>query len=150
MVVVGNSTMRDLFFRQNVYSIGQTPYRSITEIEMAEGKRTTTSLEQSGLRSLLPIHPRARVYGAPIISGMWARTLQPACWPLTWRMNAADRDHGHRHEHGADCRQQGPDLAASCPAGPAFEGGAITCGMPALEGRLRKSRLRTIGSFRLG
>ena len=25
MVVVGNSTMRDLFFRQNVYSIGQTP-----------------------------------------------------------------------------------------------------------------------------
>ena len=39
MVVVGNSTMRDLFFRQNVYSIGQNPYRSITEIEMAEGKR---------------------------------------------------------------------------------------------------------------
>src|SRR5204862_5504912 len=30
MVVVGNSTMRDIFFRQNVYSIGQTPYRSIT------------------------------------------------------------------------------------------------------------------------
>ena len=69
MVVVGNSTMRDLFFRQNVYSIGQTPYRSITEIEMAEGKRTTTSLSQTGLRSLLPIHPKARVYGAPIISG---------------------------------------------------------------------------------
>ena len=43
MVVVGNSTMRDLFFRQNVYSIGQTPYRSITEIEMAEGKRDTTT-----------------------------------------------------------------------------------------------------------
>ncbi|HVT98681.1 MAG TPA: 2Fe-2S iron-sulfur cluster-binding protein, partial [Acidobacteriaceae bacterium] len=69
MVVVGNSTMRDLFFRQNVYSIGQTPYRSITEIEMEEGKRSTTSLEQSGLRSLLPIHPKARVWGAPIISG---------------------------------------------------------------------------------
>jgi uncharacterized 2Fe-2S/4Fe-4S cluster protein (DUF4445 family) len=69
MVVVGNSTMRDLFFRQSVYSIGQTPYRSITEIEMAEGKRTTTSLVQSGLRSLLPIHPKARVYGAPTISG---------------------------------------------------------------------------------
>jgi uncharacterized 2Fe-2S/4Fe-4S cluster protein (DUF4445 family) len=39
VVVVGNSTMRDLFFRQNVYSIGQNPYRSITEIEMAEGRR---------------------------------------------------------------------------------------------------------------
>src|SRR5205085_11452803 len=44
IVVVGNSTMRDLFFRQSVWSIGQSPYRSITEIEMAEGKRTTTSL----------------------------------------------------------------------------------------------------------
>ena len=37
VVVVGNSTMRDLFFRQNVYTIGQNPYRSITEIEMAAG-----------------------------------------------------------------------------------------------------------------
>jgi uncharacterized 2Fe-2S/4Fe-4S cluster protein (DUF4445 family) len=37
MVVVGNSTMRDLFFRQSVYSIGQNPYQSITEIEMAQG-----------------------------------------------------------------------------------------------------------------
>src|SRR5215471_1158467 len=69
MIVVGNSTMRDLFFRQSVYSIGQNPYRSITEIEMAEGKRTTTSLTTTGRRSLLPIHPNARVYGLPIISG---------------------------------------------------------------------------------
>ncbi len=27
-------------------------------------------------------------------------------------------------------------LAASCPAGPAFEGGAISCGMPALDGAI--------------
>ncbi len=69
MVVVGNSTMRDLFFWQSVYSIGQSPYQSITEIEMAEGKRASTSLTQTGQHSLLPIHPKARVYGAPIISG---------------------------------------------------------------------------------
>src|SRR4029450_11394689 len=68
-VVVGNSTMRDIFFRQSVYSIGQNPYRSITEIEMAEGKRTTTSLVETGRRCLLPVHPNARVYGLPIISG---------------------------------------------------------------------------------
>src|SRR5688500_9290334 len=48
MVVVGNSTMRDLFFRQNVYSIGQNPYRSITEIDMQEGRRTSTSLATTG------------------------------------------------------------------------------------------------------
>src|SRR6185312_5788297 len=47
VVVVGNSTMRDLFFRQDVYPIGQTPYRSITELERDEGKRTTTSLTQT-------------------------------------------------------------------------------------------------------
>ncbi len=69
MVVVGNSTMRDLFFRQSVYSIGQSPYQSITEIEMAEGKRATTSLIETGRRCLLPIHPQARVYGRPVISG---------------------------------------------------------------------------------
>ena len=69
MVVAGNSTMRDLFFRLNVYSIGQSPYRSITELEMAEGRRTTTSLAESGQKLLLPLHPQARVYGLPIISG---------------------------------------------------------------------------------
>ena len=69
VVVVGNSTMRDLFFRQSVYSIGQSPYQSITELDLAAGKRTTTSLVETGRRCLLPIHPRARVYGAPIISG---------------------------------------------------------------------------------
>ena len=29
-------------------------------------------------------------------------------------------------------------LAASCPAGPAFEGGAIACGMPALDGAIEE------------
>src|SRR5688500_11660239 len=61
MVVVGNSTMRDMFFRLDVYSIGQTPYRSITEIEIADGKRSTTSVTMTGRHALLPINPKARV-----------------------------------------------------------------------------------------
>ena len=69
MIVVGNSTMRDLFFGKSVYTIGQNPYRSITEIERSEGKRTSTSLTSTGRQCLLPIHPRARVYGAPVLSG---------------------------------------------------------------------------------
>jgi uncharacterized 2Fe-2S/4Fe-4S cluster protein (DUF4445 family) len=149
MVVVGNSTMRDLFFRQNVYSIGQTPYRSITEIEMAEGKRTTTSLEQSGLRSLLPIHPRARVYGAPIISGHVGADAA-AC------MLAVDLAHETRRiaimDIGTNTElivgNKDRILAASCPAGPAFEGGAITCGMPALEGAIEEVAIEDDGSFR--
>src|ERR1041385_281991 len=69
LVVAGNSTMRDLFFRLDVYSIGQSPYRSITALEMADGKRSPTSLTDSAKRLALPLHPRARVYGLPIVSG---------------------------------------------------------------------------------
>src|SRR5208282_686967 len=61
VVVAGNSTMRDIFFRLDVYSIGQSPYRSITELEMEAGKRATTSLRESARKLLLPIHPKARV-----------------------------------------------------------------------------------------
>ena len=148
MVVVGNSTMRDLFFRQNVYTIGQTPYRSITEIEMAEGKRTTTSLQESGLRSLLPIHPKARVYGAPIISGHVGADAA-AC------MLAADLAHEPRliaiMDIGTNTElvvgNKDRILAASCPAGPAFEGGAIACGMPALDGAIEEVTIDEAGQF---
>jgi uncharacterized 2Fe-2S/4Fe-4S cluster protein (DUF4445 family) len=150
MVVVGNSTMRDLFFRQNVFSIGQTPYRSITEIEMAEGRRATTSLVQSGLQSLLPIHPRARVYGAPIISGHVGADAAAA-------MLAVDLAHEERlvaiMDIGTNTElilgNRHRILAASCPAGPAFEGGAIACGMPALDGAIEDVVLADDGTFRL-
>jgi uncharacterized 2Fe-2S/4Fe-4S cluster protein (DUF4445 family) len=137
MVVVGNSTMRDLFFRQNVYSIGQSPYRSITEIEMAEGKRSTTALTDTGQHCLLPIDPRANVYGVPIISGHVGADAA-AC------MLAADLAHEDRliaiMDLGTNTElivgNRHRILAASCPAGPAFEGGAISCGMPALDGAI--------------
>jgi len=41
-------------------------------------------------------------------------------------------------------------LAASCPAGPAFEGGAIACGMPGLEGAIEEVSIEDDGTFRLG
>jgi uncharacterized 2Fe-2S/4Fe-4S cluster protein (DUF4445 family) len=150
MVVVGNSTMRDLFFRQNVYSIGQTPYRSITEIEMAEGKRATTSLVQSGLRSLLPIHPKARVYGAPIISGHVG--ADAAACILAADLAHEDRliaimDIGTNTELVVGNRHR--ILAASCPAGPAFEGGAIACGMPALDGAIEEVAIGDDGKFKI-
>ena len=151
MVVVGNSTMRDLFFGQNVYSIGQNPYRSITELEVAAGKRTTTSLTSNGRRCLLPIHPEARVYGAPIISGHVGADAA-AC------MLAVDLAHEDRliavMDIGTNTElilgNRGRILAASCPAGPAFEGGAIACGMPALDGAIEDVTLSGDGTFQLG
>src|ERR1051325_3481221 len=63
MVVAGNSTMRDLFFGLSVYSIGQSPYQSVTELEMSAGARNSTSLSGNTKRLMLPLHPKARVYG---------------------------------------------------------------------------------------
>jgi uncharacterized 2Fe-2S/4Fe-4S cluster protein (DUF4445 family) len=151
MVVVGNSTMRDLFFRQSVYSIGQNPYQSITEIEMAEGKRATTSLVQSGLRSLLPIHPKARVYGAPIISGHVGADAAACILAVDLAHEerlVAVMDIGTNTELIVGNRHR--ILAASCPAGPAFEGGAITCGMPALDGAIETLEIVDEETFRLG
>lgn len=150
MVVVGNSTMRDLFFRQSVYSIGQSPYRSITEIEMAEGKRSTTSLVETGRRCLLPIDPQARVYGAPIVSGHVGADAA-AC------MLAVDLAHEERRiaimDIGTNTElivgNRHRILAASCPAGPAFEGGAIACGMPALAGAIERVHIDDDGRFTL-
>jgi uncharacterized 2Fe-2S/4Fe-4S cluster protein (DUF4445 family) len=151
MVVVGNSTMRDLFFRQSVYSIGQNPYRSITEIEMAEGKRTSTSLVSTGQRSLLPIHPKARVYGAPIISGHVGADAA-ACMLAVNIANEerliAVMDIGTNTELILGNKDR--ILAASCPAGPAFEGGAIACGMPALDGAIEEVAIDHDGKFRIG
>jgi uncharacterized 2Fe-2S/4Fe-4S cluster protein (DUF4445 family) len=151
MVVAGNSTMRDLFFWQSVHSIGQNPYRSITEIEMGEGKRATTSLTSTGKRSLLPIHPNARVYGAPIISGHVG--ADAAACMLAIDLAHEDRlvavmDIGTNTELILGNRHR--ILAASCPAGPAFEGGAIACGMPALDGAIEKVALDDNGNFHLG
>jgi len=151
LVVVGNSTMRDLFFRQDVYSIGQNPYRSITEIEMVEGRRATTSLTATGQKCLLPIHPQARVYGAPIISGHVGADAA-AC------MLAVDIAHEDRliavMDIGTNTElilgNKNRILAASCPAGPAFEGGAISCGMPGLVGAIEDIALNGDGSFHFG
>ncbi len=150
MVVVGNSTMRDLFFGQSVYPIGQSPYRSITEIEMDEGKRTTTSLVSTGQRRLLPIHPEARVYGAPVISGHVGADAA-ACLLAVDAANEkrliAVMDLGTNTELLVGNKDR--LLAASCPAGPAFEGGAISCGMPALDGAIEDVALDESGEFHI-
>src|SRR5579872_381843 len=151
LVVVGNSTMRDLFFRKNVYSIGQNPYRSITEIEMAEGKCATTSLTTTGRRSLLTIHPKARVYGLPIISGHVgsdAAACMLAANLAEERRLVAIMDIGTNTELILGNRDR--IMAASCPAGPAFEGGGVTCGMPALDGAIEDVQIAEDGTLRFG
>lgn len=147
VVIAGNSTMRDLFFRLSVYSIGQSPYQSITELEIAEGKRMTTSLSETAKRLGLPIHPQARVYGLPIISGHVGADAA-ACMLAVDIANEerliAVMDIGTNTELIVGNKHK--ILAASCPAGPAFEGGQITFGMPGLPGAIEQVTIGDDGS----
>jgi uncharacterized 2Fe-2S/4Fe-4S cluster protein (DUF4445 family) len=147
VVIAGNSTMRDMFFKLSVYSIGQSPYQSLTELEMAEGKRATTSLSETARRLGLPIHPKARVYGLPIISGHVGADAA-ACMLAVDIANeervVAVMDIGTNTELIVGNKHK--VLAASCPAGPAFEGGQIAFGMPGLPGAIEKVRIADDGT----
>jgi uncharacterized 2Fe-2S/4Fe-4S cluster protein (DUF4445 family) len=139
VVVAGNPTMRDLFFGLNVQTIGVIPYWSLTETAFRDGRSDTTSLSVEAKRLRLPIHPEARIYGLPLIASHVGADAA-ACLLAT---GIAERDEicaildigtntealiGNRHRI----------MAASCPAGPAFEGGGVTYGMPALNGAIER------------
>ena len=149
VVVVGNATMRDLFFRLDVYPIGQSPYQSVTERQVGEGKRTTTSLVGDPRRLRLPTHPRGRVYGLPIVSGHVGADAA-AC------MLAVDLAHEERlvaiMDIGTNTElvvgNRHRVLAASCPAGPAFEGGLVQFGMPGLPGAIERVEILADGTIR--
>ena len=148
-VVVGNSTMRDLFFRRSVYSIGQAPYRSVAEIERDEGRRASTSLTEPAARCLLRLHPKARVYGVPLVSGHVG--ADAAACMLAVNLAHEDRliavmDIGTNTELIVGNRHR--VVAASCPAGPAFEGGGVRSGMPALDGAIERVVIDERGAFR--
>src|SRR5690606_35325067 len=98
-----------------------------------------TSLSEAARRLGLPIHPKARVYGMPIISGHVGADAA-ACMLAVDIANeervVAVMDIGTNTELIIGNRHK--VLAASCPAGPAFEGGQIAFGMPGLPGAIEK------------
>ena len=147
LVVAGNPTMRDLFFGLDVGSIGQMPYRSVTEEAFSAGRAPTTSLTTTGKRLRLPVHAAARVYGLPLVAshvGADAAACALATGLFDSEQVTALLDIGTNTEVIVGNRHR--ILAASCPAGPAFEGGGVTCGMPALEGAVERVRIRDDGA----
>jgi len=149
VTVAGNSTMRDLFFGLNVYSIGQRPYRSSTENEWRDGLRESTAVAVAAKRLRLPICPQARVYGLPLISGHVGADTAACLLAIGMAdesRTVAMMDIGTNTELLVGNRER--ILAASCPAGPAFEGGAIACGMPGLDGAIETIHIKEDGSVR--
>jgi uncharacterized 2Fe-2S/4Fe-4S cluster protein (DUF4445 family) len=142
--------MRDLFFGLDVHSIGQKPYRSTTEHDFRAGKRSTTALVKEAKRLTLPIHPEARVYGLPLL-GSHVGADAAACLLAT---GLAERsgvsvvmDIGTNTELLVGNRDR--IVVASCPAGPAFEGGGVLCGMPGLDGAIERIAIAEDGRFSL-
>ena len=153
MVVVGNSTMRDIFFGLDVQPIGLKPYRSSTESEFLSGRRDTTALHAVASELGVRIHPGANIYGGPLIgshvgSDVAADMLAVGMDMQTEPVMLVDVGTNTEVVIGTGERM----LSASCPAGPAFEGGEVKYGMPGYEGAVEsisiddgRTAWRTIG-----
>jgi uncharacterized 2Fe-2S/4Fe-4S cluster protein (DUF4445 family) len=127
-VVVGNPTMRNLFFRRSVHSLGTSPYEP-------EDKRPVN--ERAGDLGL-EIHPRANVYGAPLVGGqVGADTVGMilACDLYKGQKPSMAVDIGTNGEVAVGNRDR--ILAASNAAGGAFEGSTVSCGTGAIQGAIK-------------
>jgi uncharacterized 2Fe-2S/4Fe-4S cluster protein (DUF4445 family) len=141
-VIVGNSTMRELFFGLDVQSIGEKPYRSLVEEEFRAGKRDTMALNVKARELDLRIFPGANVYGAPLIGSHIGGDI--AADILAIGMDESEDvvalvDIGTNTEVIVGNRYR--MLAASCPAGPAFEGAEVKFGMPGYDGAIESVRI---------
>ena len=146
VVVVGNATMRDILFGVDVQSIGQKPYKSLIELEMERGKRAGTAMNTTAREFGLRVFPGANVYGGPLVGCHLGADVTADL--LAIGMDEEEEvvmlvDVGTNTEvvvgnrHGM--------MAASCPAGPAFEGGEITYGMPGYEGAVESVEIGESG-----
>ena len=141
-IVVANSTMRDLFFGLDVAPMGESPYRSVTEIAMRSGAASSTWLRQRAHNVGLLMNPYGRVVGAPLIASHVGADTAAA-------LVAVDFEGGSGIsmlvDIGTNTEVVVTDgtryLAASCPAGPAFEGGLLRFGMGGADGAIESVRI---------
>jgi len=137
IVVVGNATMRDLLFGLDVSSIGEKPYKSKVEIEFNQNKIKTTALNIKAKQIGLRVFPEANVYGGPLIGCHVGSDVAADLLAVGMGQNEQVSmlvDVGTNTEVVVGNKNR--MIAASCPAGPAFEGGEIQYGMPAYDGAI--------------
>lgn len=131
-VVVGNSTMRDLAFGKDVHSLGFIPFESV------DTSALTCTASDIGLK----IHPKAVVYGPPLIGGHAGSD----CLADIIATGLYERpevgmiiDIGTNGEVVIGNRNK--LLTASCAAGGAYEGYQIRCGVAAIEGAITRFKI---------
>jgi uncharacterized 2Fe-2S/4Fe-4S cluster protein (DUF4445 family) len=141
-MIVGNSTMRDVFFGLDVQPIGQRPYKSTVELAFLAGERDGTALVERAHRVGLWMNPQGRVVSAPLIASHVGADVAADLVAIDM-----DRASGVRMlvDVGTNTEVVLSDghrtVAASCPAGPAFEGGLVRYGMPGAAGAIERARL---------
>ena len=130
-LIVGNPTMRDLFFGLDVAPLGRSPFRSA-----AEGAQARRAHEVA-----LLIHPRGRVWGAPLVASHVGADTAADLVAVDF---AAAGGVSLLVDIGTNTEMVIGDggrlLAASSPAGPAFEGGGVSCGMAGADGAIETLR----------
>ena len=146
-MVVANSTMRDLFFGLDVAPIGRLPFKSVTEAALQRGEATSTWLTRLAHELGIFMHPHGRVVGAPLVAshvgGDVAADLvatELARLPGTTMLVDIGTNTEIVVSDGTRI------VAASSPAGPAFEGGLLRFGMPGADGAIEKVRIED-GAF---
>ena len=142
MVIVGNPTMRDLAFGLDIRPIGRLPYRSVTETAWRNGTEPTTMISRRAHEAGFLMHPQGRVTGGPLIA---SHVGADAAADLV-AVDAVERggsfllvDIGTNTEIIASDGHR--LVAASSPAGPAFEGGGVRYGMPGADGAIEAAHL---------
>ena len=144
MVVVGNSTMRDMLFGLDVQSIGVKPFKSVTEL-----RGGSTFLNKKGSDLSLRINENANIYGAPLVGSHVGADTTAVCLSTGLfdesNLTAMAIDIGTNGE--IVLKYNHKIIATSCAAGPALEP------MPALKGAIHKIsidsgkiRWKTIGN----
>ncbi|MFW6159038.1 MAG: ASKHA domain-containing protein [Planctomycetota bacterium] len=128
VVVVGNSTMRELFFGQDVSTLGVIPYQA-AELGSRRARARTLGLKLS---------PSCVAYGAALIGGhAGADALADIVACGMYHDEAVNLliDIGTNGEVAVGNRHK--IMTASCAAGGAYEGATIRCGTGAIAGAIK-------------
>lgn len=127
-VVVGNPTMRNLFFGKSVHSLGMSPF------EPEDTSPINEKAEDLGLH----VNSKGKVYGAPLIAGQVGADCLGVI--LTCDLSNSKKpcmavDIGTNGEVVIGNKER--IVAASNAAGGAFEGATVSCGVGAIEGAIK-------------
>jgi len=142
VVVAGNPTMRDLLFGLDVQPLGLSPFLSVSETDHRAGRSNSTALDCRADRLNLAVNPAAQVYGLPLVAchvgadaaaGVVVSKIRTSEEPILFMDIGTNTEIllGNRHRI----------LAASSPAGPAFEGAGVSFGMPGMAGAIDSVRI---------